>query len=191
MIPAASVQPCRPTRRRRAAGAVTTAVVLLALVSCAASPALDADGDTVTPATPATDAAGPVTTSALPEDPALPATPPATTPAAAPAPSPEDDLAAVSGAVDSALRTLAGSRDSVTSDQVRGAIAEGFSAAGAVAESVEVSIDRTPTGLDVDAIQGAGLTGGRCVFGEVRAGVVSVVVLPALSSGQCFVGDQR
>lgn len=190
VITAASVQPCRQTRRRRAAGAVATAAVLLALVSCAAPPAPDAD--TVTPAT---DAAGPATTSAPPEDPALPAAPPATTPAstpaAAPAPSPDGDLAGVSGAVDSALRALAGSRDSVTSDQVRGAIEEGFSAAGAVAESVEVSIDRTPTGLDVDAIQGAGLTGGRCVFGEVRAGVVSVVVLPALSSGQCFVGDQR
>ncbi len=158
--------------------------VLFTLVSCAASPAPDDGGDIVTPAT---DAAGPVTTGALPEDPA----PPATTPAATPTPSPDGDLAAVSGAVDSALRALAGSRDSVTSDQVRAAITEGFSAAGAVAESVEVSIDRTPTGLDVDAIQGAGLTGGRCVFGEVREGVVSVVVLPALSSGQCFVGDQR
>ena len=47
------------------------------------------------------------------------------------------------------------------------------------------------TGLDVDAIQGAGLIDGTCVFGEVRDGSVTVTVLPVLGSGLCFVGDQR
>ncbi|WP_258069690.1 hypothetical protein [Arthrobacter sp. SX1312] len=54
-----------------------------------------------------------------------------------------------------------------------------------------MSIDSTPTGLDVDAIQGAGLIDGSCVFGEVGEGTVTVAVLPALASGLCFVGDQR
>ncbi len=97
----------------------------------------------------------------------------------------------IARAVESALEALAGSRDAVTSDQVRAAIGAGFTDADAVAESIEVSIDRTPTGLDVDAIQGAGLVDGTCIFGEVREGTVSVAVLPALATGLCFVGDQR
>jgi hypothetical protein len=154
------------------------AAVLLALTSCASS----APADDSAVVAPASDAADPAATPEGPEEPAQ---------AAATASAPEGDLAKVSGAVDAALQELVDGQDSVTSDQVRGAIEQGFGAADAAAESVEVSVDRTPTGLDVDAIQGAGLLGGRCVFGEVREGVVSVVVLPALASGRCFVGDQR
>ena len=86
---------------------------------------------------------------------------------------------------------LAGSGGAVTRERVRAAIEQGFADAGALPASVEVSIDTTPTGLDVDAIQGAGLVDGTCVVGEVREGSVTVVLLPALASGLCFVGDQR
>ncbi len=181
MIIAVPAQPDRPTTgRRRAPRAATLAAVLLALGACAASPATEGTDATEAPVAPAGDAAGPATV-----------TPPAGDPAPQADAAPPDDLAGVTGAVDAALRAVAGNQDPVTSDQVRGAIEQGFTASGAAAETVEVSIDRTPTGLDVDAIQGAGLLAGRCVFGEVRAGVVSVVVLPALASGRCFVGDQR
>jgi hypothetical protein len=104
---------------------------------------------------------------------------------------PEADTTRIGAAVESSLRSLAGSRDAVTSDQVRAAIVQGFSDAGAAPETVEVSIDRTPTGLDVEAIHGAGRIIGTCIVGEVRDGTVSLAVLPVLASGLCFVGDQR
>lgn len=90
-----------------------------------------------------------------------------------------------------ALQSLADTQDDVSRDQVRAAIEQGFADAGEVADLVEVSVDRTPTGLDVDAIQGAGRLGADCVFAEVREGVTTAVVLPVLASGGCFVGDQR
>ncbi|MHA7146728.1 DUF6993 domain-containing protein [Arthrobacter sp. TmT3-37] len=58
-------------------------------------------------------------------------------------------------------------------------------------KTVEVSIDRTPTGLDVDAVQGAALIGKRCIFGELRGKAVSTVALPVLVSKRCFIGDKR
>ncbi len=104
---------------------------------------------------------------------------------------PAEDGTRISGAVETALQALAAGQSSVTREQVRSAIEQGFADADVVADGIEVSIDSTPTGLDVDAIQGAGRTGETCVFGEVREGDVSVSVLPALASGYCFVGDQR
>lgn len=101
------------------------------------------------------------------------------------------DALGVAEAVRSSLQALADGQDSVTRDQVRAAIERGFADEGAVPERIEVSVDRTPTGLDVDAIQAAGLIGDRCVVGEVREGAVSAVVLPVLATGLCFVGDQR
>ncbi|WP_422389891.1 DUF6993 domain-containing protein [Arthrobacter sp. N1] len=101
------------------------------------------------------------------------------------------DAMGVAEAVRSSLQALADGQDPVTRDQVRAAIEQGFADGGTVPERVEVSVDRTPTGLDVDAIQGAGLIGDRCVVGEVREGAVSAVVLPVLATGLCFVGDQR
>lgn len=69
------------------------------------------------------------------------------------------------------------------------AMAAAFTAAGFPAGSVEVSADRTPTGLEVDSIQAASVKDGDCIFGEVRDGSAYVTVLPVLSSGGCFVGD--
>ena len=89
------------------------------------------------------------------------------------------------------MRDLAQTEDAVTRDQVRAAVDKGFADAGVSPEAVEVSIDQTPTGLDVDAIQGSGLVGGQCIVGEIREGTVSVTVLPVLATGLCFVGDQR
>ncbi len=63
--------------------------------------------------------------------------------------------------------------------------------AGGRKAPVEVSVDKTPTGLEVDAIQGAVRAGGECVFGEVRDGKATVAILPPLSNGLCFIGDTR
>ncbi|MCC3275027.1 MULTISPECIES: DUF6993 domain-containing protein [unclassified Arthrobacter] len=83
------------------------------------------------------------------------------------------------------LEELAGAEPSPD----RSGIMQAFVAAGFAEPSVEVSADRTPTGLDVDAIQGAAVEGGECIFGEVRDGKVTVSVLPVLAGGRCFVGN--
>lgn len=59
------------------------------------------------------------------------------------------------------------------------------------ADTVEVSISTTPTGLDVESVQGALMISGECVIAEIRAGKVTTTVLPALKNSHCFVGDQR
>lgn len=68
---------------------------------------------------------------------------------------------------------------------------QAFVQAGFAEESVEVSLDVTPTGLAVDSIRGAAPRDGSCLFGEVREGQVAVTVLPVLGDGNCFIGDQR
>ncbi|MUK00778.1 hypothetical protein GM708_01835 [Vibrio cholerae] len=159
-------------------------VGLLTLTSCTATPAPApsapaSEGTSVSAEPEVSDAAG-----------QEPPTSPPTTPV--PEQSPEEtDTTGIAASVESALRALADSQSSVTRDQVHAAIELGFQEAGSAPEGIEVSIDRTPTGLDVDAIQGAGRTGRSCVIGEVRAGAVAVTVLPVLSTGLCFVGDQR
>ncbi|WAP52996.1 hypothetical protein OL239_07760 [Arthrobacter sp. ATA002] len=85
------------------------------------------------------------------------------------------------------LTALAAATPTPSRDEVRRA----FTEAGFTAGSVEVSLDRTPTGLAVDSIRGAAPHGGDCLFGEVREGQVAVTALPLLDSGFCFVGDQR
>ncbi len=73
----------------------------------------------------------------------------------------------------------------------RGQMMAAMLEAGAAKGKVEVSIDRTPTGLAVDAIEAAAPVAGDCVIGQVRDGKAVVSVLPLLASGRCFVGDQR
>lgn len=61
--------------------------------------------------------------------------------------------------------------------------------AGIDPAALEVSQSRTPTGLDADAIEAAVRQGGDCVIGQVREGAVTVMILPVLASGKCFVGS--
>lgn len=89
--------------------------------------------------------------------------------------------------VKAALGTLAGESPKPSQDQVRSAL-QGLAAAPS---DVEVSISKTPTGLDVEAIQGSVKVEKSCVIGEVRNGQVSTTVQPVLGTGFCFVGDQR
>ncbi|UWX96022.1 hypothetical protein N2K95_10020 [Arthrobacter zhaoxinii] len=125
-------------------------------------------------------------TAPLPRESAAPESVPADTAASpTPAPAPDDAPAAVTAALQSELGKLADADP--TPD--RSAVAGAFTAAGFPADSVEVSADRTPTGLEVDSIQAAAVQDGECIFGEVRNGSVSVTVLPVLSDGGCFVGN--
>lgn len=185
----------------RRASVILVLGVAVGLTACtaASSPTAPAVSSTTTTASARTvnpAAAAPPPSSPLPSSPppttTAPATvPPDTGPGSSGSPTSDAAVAGIASAVEATLRALAEGRDSVTSDEVRAAIEQGFVEAGSAPETVEVSIDRTPTGLDVDAIQGAGLLDTTCVFAEVREGDVSVVVLPALASGTCFVGDQR
>lgn len=112
-------------------------------------------------------------------------------------PSPDPAASAVpadTAATDSLALRIAESLDSLAAqtphpdaEELRAA----FVSAGAEAGAVEVSIDTTPTGLEVDAMTGAVPTGGACVFGHIRDGAATVTQLPVLATGHCFVGDQR
>ncbi len=89
--------------------------------------------------------------------------------------------------MDATLRASVAGTSVPDQEKLRGALA----AAGIPAQDLEVSVSRTPTGLDVDAIEAAAKSGNDCVVGQIREGRVSIVVLPVLSSGKCFVGDSR
>lgn len=67
-------------------------------------------------------------------------------------------------------------------------VTESLTGAGISPANLEVSASRTPTGLEADAIEAAVLQGADCVVGQVRDGNVTVIVLPVLASGKCFVG---
>jgi hypothetical protein len=67
-------------------------------------------------------------------------------------------------------------------------LAAALTGAGIPAGSLQVSASRTPTGLEVDAIEAAALQGPDCVIGQIRDGSVVVTVLPVLATGKCFVG---
>jgi hypothetical protein len=53
---------------------------------------------------------------------------------------------------------------------------------------VEVTAGRTPTGLDAVAVEAAVRQDRDCVVAQLRAGSLSVVVLPALAGGHCLAG---
>ncbi|MCR1159874.1 hypothetical protein NEK97_00180 [Paenarthrobacter sp. UW852] len=90
-------------------------------------------------------------------------------------------------AVEGTLKKLVTANAKPDREAVRAALVS----AGIPTANVEVSVSRTPTGLDVDAMEAAALTGENCVMGQIRDGGVAVTVLPVLATGKCFVGDTR
>ncbi|WP_035742006.1 DUF6993 domain-containing protein [Arthrobacter sp. MA-N2] len=89
--------------------------------------------------------------------------------------------------METALMTLAATSPKPTQEALRSQLVS----AGIPAPTLEVTASKTPTGLDVDAIEAAARLDKDCVMGEIREGQVSVSVLPVLASGKCFVGDSR
>lgn len=90
-------------------------------------------------------------------------------------------------AVESTLKKLVTANAKPDREAIRAALVS----AGIPKANVEVSVSRTPTGLDVDAMEAAALTGENCVMGQIRDSGVVVTVLPVLATGKCFVGDAR
>ena len=86
--------------------------------------------------------------------------------------------------VGNALQGVAAANPKPGQDQLTAAL----TGAGIPAASLQVSASRTPTGLEVDAIEAAALQGQDCVIGQIRDGSVVVTVLPVLATGKCFVG---
>jgi len=71
------------------------------------------------------------------------------------------------------------------------AVRKAMQAAVGPGVAVEVSNSVTPTGLAADAVVAAAVVAPKnCVFVYLRDGAVSTKLLPTLSSGKCFVGDQ-
>lgn len=115
--------------------------------------------------------------------PALPADTSAATETAAPGPSPEGR----SQTAQTALAKLVAESPEPSREAVRAAwVSAGFST-----EEVEVSQDGTPTGLAVDAIVSAAPDGTECLIGEIRDGKLAMSTAPALTNGQCLLGDDR
>lgn len=109
-----------------------------------------------------------------------------TTDSAAENASPEATSDAVA-AVTEALNSVAARTPTPDAEALQTA----FESAGVDPAAVEVSIDTTPTGLEVDAMTAAVPIGGSCIFGHIREGAATVTELPMLANGQCFIGDQR
>ena len=116
------------------------------------------------------------------------ATPPTpSSSAAVPSTTVQDPASIMSAKVKTALEAVAGQNPKPSQEQVRTAL----QALAAAPSDVEVSISTTPTGLEVDAIQGSVKVDTSCVIGQVRDGQVVMTTLPVLQTGLCFVGDQR
>jgi starvation-inducible outer membrane lipoprotein len=122
---------------------------------------------------------------ASPASPASQAAAPSTSPQVSASVDPA--VAAASSIVEGTLKKLVGDNPKPDREAVRSALVS----AGIPKANVEVSVSRTPTGLDVDAMEAAALTGESCVMGQIRDGGVVVTVLPVLATGKCFVGDAR
>lgn len=112
---------------------------------------------------------------------------PSPDPATSTLPSDASTADAVTSRIADALDSLAAETPKPDAEALRAA----FESAGVDADSVEVSIDITPTGLEVDAMTAAVPVGETCIFGHVRDGAATATQLPALADGRCFVGDQR
>ncbi|MET4619924.1 hypothetical protein ABIE18_001364 [Arthrobacter sp. 2762] len=96
-------------------------------------------------------------------------------------------VVSTSTAVEAALKKIVAANPKPDSESVRAALVS----AGIPKANVEVSVSRTPTGLDVDALEAAALAGDSCVMGQIRDGGVVMSVLPVLATGKCFVGSVR
>ncbi|MGA7204478.1 MAG: hypothetical protein WBX27_07620 [Specibacter sp.] len=169
LTPHPTLQPAR--RRMRMAAASIVLAATLAVSGCSMLPSgnsgADAETGSTTEATSASTAGASKTS-------AKPAQPPTA-----------GELMAEK--VKASLNKLGSNSSSPNREQMLAAMVE----AGAVKDKVEVSIDRTPTGLAVDAIEAAAPVAKECVVGQVRDGKAAVTILPLLASGLCFVGNQH
>lgn len=160
-------------------------VVLFCALAAGIAVAVSACGSEAGESRPPASERAPAAPSPGPANSPVPSVPPAQSdPAATPDSSAAD---AITSAIEDSLNSLAAETPRPASEELKAA----FQSAGADAGSVEVSVDTTPTGLEVDAMTAAVPVGDICIFGHVRDGIAAVTQLPVLADGQCFVGDQR
>lgn len=93
----------------------------------------------------------------------------------------------MAGKVKTSLTKLGTTAKTPNRDQMLAAMVS----AGAAKSKVEISIDKTPTGLAVDAMEAAVPVDKLCIIGQVRDGKAYVTTLPLLATGLCFVGNQH
>ncbi|WP_326950358.1 DUF6993 domain-containing protein [Arthrobacter sp. Leaf337] len=154
---------------------LAASMLAVALAGCTST-------DSGSPASPsASPAAVPASEAAQPATPAGTAT---TATGAAAEPEPDAATARLKDTVTNALQGVAAANPKPGQEQLTAAL----TGAGIPAGSLQVSASRTPTGLEVDAIEAAALQGADCVIGQIRDGSVVVTVLPVLATGKCFVG---
>ena len=136
-------------------------------VSVLVAASLALGGCSLLPAGPGTPVPSPESTTAVPAE----------APALADKPAEQLTAAQELGAkLQTSLTTLASATKTPNREQMMSAM-------------LELSIDITPTGLAVDAVEAGALVAEECVVGQVRDGKVAVTLLPVLASGRCFVGD--
>ncbi|MFF2842715.1 DUF6993 domain-containing protein [Paenarthrobacter sp. NPDC057981] len=168
------------TSVRRSGGALMFAATVVMMAACTAAPASPTPaGSSTQPAGIASQGTGSAVPSAGAE------TNPST--GARPSESPDPAVLATTKTVESTLKSLVAGNPKPDRESLRAALVS----AGIPEGNLEVSVSRTPTGLDVDAIEAAALSGNSCVMGQIRDGGVVVTVLPVLATGKCFVGDAR
>lgn len=152
-------------------------LILLGVAGCSAPAAMPS------PAAPSSEATSAPSTQATPGATASAPVPAQDVPEAAGTASPTP-AADVLRKVQGALQALARSTPQPSREQVRASLSDAGIAPGAV----EVSASRTPTGLAVDAVDAAVLSGGQCVMAQIRSGNLETSVLPVLTNGRCFIG---
>lgn len=59
---------------------------------------------------------------------------------------------------------------------------------GVKTENLQITKTKTPTGLDVDAIEIGWASGDKCIMGYIHETQASVSVLPILPDDTCFIG---
>jgi len=150
------------SRRRLATAVAVLAALMLVLTACSSAETGPAPA---VPASPETSAAAP----------------------AAPGEGSAPDLPASHQAVQAALSELLAANSEPSREDIRSA----WASAGFSPETVEVSQDGTPTGLAVDSIISAAPDGAECLVGEIRNGKLALTTVPALTNGQCLLGDDR
>lgn len=162
---------------RRAVLAAGTCAALMAILSgCVGgttSAAPSSDGEP--PSQSATASAGPGAATA----PTASSAPPTT----------EGAGAAATETVRQAVTDALGKLAAATPKPATGQVTDALTGAGIAPAALQVSQSKTPTGLDADAVEAAVRQGGDCVIGQVREGAVTVMILPVLASGKCFVGS--
>jgi len=71
------------------------------------------------------------------------------------------------------------------------AVIDNLVSAGFDKSAMEVTVDRTPLGSNVDSVQFSVRLGDECLIGQAGAGGYTSTVAPTLHTGSCLIGKTR